>query len=174
MADFSQAFSKTLVHEGGYQNNPADHGNWYNQINYGTKYGITPQTFAKYFPDLISDPNCIRNLTVPQAQTCYRGGFWPELYDHINDQTFAEKLFDMGVLMGPGTAVKLAQISMHEDGALAVVTDGKFGPVTLAQVNAVGDLSKYRSVLLNHVMNIVNNDPSQAQFISGWITRINS
>lgn len=175
MADFKTSLQKTLVHEGGYQNYQHDTGNWYNNINYGTKFGITPRTLLKYHPELLSDVNCIRNLTVDVATEIYQKEFWSDLYNSINDQTVADKLFDIGVLMGVPEAVKLLQIALQEDGVISVVSDGKFGPVTLAQINAHDNLlPRYRTVLLNHAMNVVNNTPSDAEFINDWVRRINS
>lgn len=173
MADFKLALQKTLVHEGGYQNNPDDKGNWYNGINYGTKYGITPEDVAHYFPALIGDPNCVRNLTSDQAGVIFAAGYWKDLYSQINDQPVAEKLFDMGVLMGVKTAVRLLQITLQNE--IAIVPDGDFGPETLGDVNQADPadlLSRYRVTLINHCVNIMNNNPQESQFVRGWITRI--
>jgi lysozyme family protein len=173
MSDFQSALQKTLTHEGGYQNDPNDSGNWYNGINYGTKYGITAADMFHYFPALIAtDVNAVRNLTIEQAGTIYAAGYWKDLYSQIVDQSLAEKLFDMGVLMGVVTAVKLLQISMQKE--ISIVTDGDFGPETLADVNAEGNLADYKSVLLNHAVSIIQNNPKDSGFIRGWIDRINS
>jgi lysozyme family protein len=175
VADFNQALQKTLIHEAGYQNRPKDKGNWYNGINYGTRYGITAADVAHYFPTLISDLNCVRNLTTEQATIVYKGGYWKDLYSQINAQLVAEKLFDMGVLMGVGTAVKLLQITLKN--VIAIVPDGVFGPQTLADVNQQDGahlLANYRTTLIQHAINIVNNNPNDAEDIQGWITRINS
>jgi len=152
VADSKIAIQKTLTHEGGYQNIPEDTGNWLNGINYGTKWGITPHTLAAYFPDLLNDPNCIRKLSMDTAVSCYQQGYWKPLYSQINDQALAEKLFDMGVLFGVGTAVKLLQISLSE--GITVVSDGAFGPNTLAATNDHGNLAAYRVVLINHCMDV--------------------
>ena len=175
MADFKQALQKTLAHEGGYQNNPDDSGNWFNGVNYGTKYGITAADVVHYFPQLIADLNCVRNLTVDQAGVVYAAGYWKDLYSQINDQPIAEKLFDMGVLMGVKTAVKLLQITLQNQ--IAIVPDGVFGPETLSDVNQAipADLlSRYRNTLFDHCVNIMNNNPKEDQFIRGWTTRISS
>ena len=173
MADSNQAIQKTITTEGGYQNMPEDAGNWLNGINYGTKWGITPHTLAAYFPGLLTDVNCVRNLTMETAISCYQQGYWKQHYSEINDQTLAEKLFDMGVLFGVGIAVKLLQISMTDE--IGLVSDGSFGPNTLAAVNQYANLiASYRHTLLAHCVNIVTNNPNDAQFVQGWINRINS
>jgi hypothetical protein len=35
-------------------------------------------------------------------------------------------------------------------------------------------LANYRTTLIQHAINIVNNNPNDAEDIQGWITRINS
>lgn len=172
MADFTLAFQKTLKHEGGYQNDPLDHGNWYEGVNYGTKYGVTMADCVAYLQADPNDHSFVKNLTPDQAATCYKAGYWKDLYSQIASQPLAEKLFDMGVLFGVGTAVKLLQISMESE--INIVSDGVFGPQTLADANQYGDPSAYRTVLLNHCMDVVNRNPSDAEFLNGWITRINS
>jgi len=109
---------------------------------------------------------------VEQAGVIYKAGYWKDLYSQISDQLLAEKLFDSGVLFGVGTAVKLLQISMQNE--IGLVSDGAFGPNTLAAVNSNGDLAQYRTVLINHVMGIINASPSQAEFVKGWLARIQS
>ena len=194
MADFNQALSKTLGHEGGFQNNARDWANWlggkpvmeqYLQAKaiahyttsasllpklLGTKYGITAQDIAKLAA--LDITVAIEDLTVEYAAIFYRHEYWNTLYDGINDQLLGEKLFDIGVLMGVHTAVKLLQISLAP--GISAVGDGVFGPITLAQTNERGNLAGYRIVLINHCMNIINTNPNEAQFVSGWITRINS
>jgi lysozyme family protein len=172
MADSNISIQKTIKNEGGYQNIPEDTGNWLNGINYGTKWGITPHTLQAYFPALLSDPNCVRNLDMPTALSCYRQGYWKAHYSEINDQNLADKLFDMGVLFGVGTAVKMLQIALST--GIAVVPDGAFGPNTLAAVNERGNVDAYRVVLYNHAMDVVNRNPNDAAFLQGWTNRIQS
>ena len=158
MGDFKIAVQKTLVHEGGYVNNPLDHGG-------PTKYGITQADMPAV---------SIKDITPDDAAGYYQEHYWKPLYSQITSQGLAEKLFDMGVLFGVGTAVKMLQISMtHEIG---LVSDGQFGPNTLAAVNqsAVDLLPGYKTTLIQHVVNIVNTKPDQGVFIQGWVNRINS
>lgn len=158
MADFKIAVQKTLVHEGGYVNNPHDHGG-------PTKYGITQTDMPGV---------SIKDITPDDASTYYQEHYWKTLYSQIISQGLAEKLFDMGVLFGVGTAVKMLQISMSHE--ISLVSDGQFGPNTLAAVNqSTYDLVPgYKTTLIQHVVNIVNHNPGDGVFINGWITRINS
>ena len=156
MADYKIAVQKTLTHEGGYVNNPHDKGG-------PTKYGITQA-------DMPGED--IQSITPDQAIAYYAEHYWKDLYSQINDQSLAEKLFDMGVLFGVKTAVKLLQISMQS--VINVVSDGAFGPNTLAAVNEHGNLAVYRVVLINHCMDVVNRNPQDSEFLHGWLNRIQS
>lgn len=183
MADWKTAIAKTLVHEGGYQNRVNDWANWrggkammqaylashdpdlfVNLI--GTNYGITAQDM----PNL--DAAGMRALTPEQATAYYAEHYWKTLYSQIDNQLLAEKLFDMGVLFGVGVAVKMLQVSLSQ--GITAISDGVFGPNTLAATNERGDLNRYKAVLYNHCMNVVNNNPEEADDLSGWVTRIQS
>lgn len=156
MADFLTAVAKTIIHEGGYVNNPADRGG-------PTKFGITQSDMPGVD---------ISGLQVTQAEAYYQEHYWKPLYSQITKQEVADKLFDMGVLFGVKTATRMLQTSMESE--IHLVSDGDFGPETLSDVNLYASLPQYRTTLIQHVINIVHNDPSQNIFSAGWVNRINS
>lgn len=182
MADFNLAVQKTLVHEGGYQNNIHDWANWEggkatrdaylsskdpSLLVYlkGTKYGITAQDMPGVE---------IKDITEEQAIEYYSEHYWKPLYSQIDDQLIGEKLFDLGVLFGVGVAVKMLQITIAQD--MSIVSDGGFGPTTLADVNQEGPdlLPRYKTVFIQHCINVVNHNPEDGVFVNGWVNRINS
>ena len=155
MSDFKTAILLTLVHEGGYVNNPDDPGG-------ETNMGIS----KRQFPDLD-----IKNLTQDQAVEIYREGYWKELYSQIESQTIVNKLFDLGVLFGVGTAVGILQLT------LGITVDHTFGPDTLQAINDADEtslLASYKANLMTHVFNIATANPAERQFLKGWSNRINS
>ena len=152
--DINQAIQKTLIHEGGFVDNKNDSGG-------PTKYGITQADMPSV---------SIKDITPEQAVEYYKEHYVKPLYAQINEQALGEKIFDMGVLFGVKTAVKLLQISLSDE--IQVVSDGAFGPNTLAAVNEHGDINRYRTVLINHCMDVVNRNPQDSVFIRGWINRI--
>lgn len=111
MANFDIAVGQVLENEGGYVNNPNDPGG-------ETKYGIT----KRQYPDLD-----LKNLALDQAKEIYRRNYWH--FDNIQDQLIANKLLDMCVNMGVGTAIRLVQT------AVQVAADGKYGTQTEAAIN---------------------------------------
>jgi lysozyme family protein len=176
MADYKQAVQKTLIHEGGYVNNPFDAGgetyrgvsrkNWPNWSGWDI---IDSYKSHPSFPKILDSDTRLQSLIIE----FYREGYWKDLYSQLTDQSLAEKLFDMGVLFGVKTAVKMLQISMTNE--IGLVSDGIFGPNTLAAVNQSSDLLPgYRTTLIQHVINIINLKQDQSTFVNGWVTRINS
>lgn len=169
MSDFKTAILITIddAHEGGYQSMHGDSGNWTGgQIGVGelkgTKYGIS----ADEFPN-----EDIKNLTVDRAVELYREGYWKQHYSEITDQLIANKLFDLGVLFGVGSAVKVLQI------VLDLKPDGAFGPVTLEKLNSVEPitcLAAFKSGMVTHCIEVVKNKPEDRQFFKDWVRRINS
>lgn len=172
MADFNIAVGLTLINEGGYENNPNDSGNWTGgkvgegELK-GTKYGIS----ASEFP-----AQNIEELTVEQAQAIYKEKYWPVLYDSIKDQFMCNKIFDLGVLFGQGTAIKILQTVLQPQFS-NVKADEIFGPATLAAVNGADPhslLLAYKTAFVSRAIQTGAQNPNDRPFVSGWIRRINS
>ena len=155
MADSKIAITLTLVHEGGYVNDPNDSGG-------ETNMGIT----QKDMPG-----QDMKTLTVDQAVLYYQEHYWKQFYSQIVDQHLANKLFDMGVLFGVVTTIRILQT------VLSTTVDGVFGPGTLAALNAaepVSLLAAYKTALVSHALGVVNANPKDREFFAGWVRRINS
>lgn len=159
MADFSVAVQKTLVNEGGYVNNPLDRGG-------PTKYGVTQADMPGVD---------IEQITPDQAAEYFREHYWKDLYSQITSQPVADKLFDMGVLFGVGTAVRLLQSVLAS--AFPIDVDGIFGIETLGALEQADEeslLNVYKQHLVAYTLKIVANKPDQRVFVAGWGRRINS
>jgi lysozyme family protein len=154
MARFEDAIGATLIHEGGYVHDVNDPGG-------ETNFGISKRDH----PELN-----IKDLTVGQAKAIYHDEYWKPWMDEISSQLVANKVFDMGVNMGIGTAVKLLQR------ILGLTEDGIFGAHTLAAVNNAGDslLDPYKAVLVAHYEAIAAARPAESKFLQGWLNRANS
>ena len=172
MADFTIAVNLTLIREGGFENNPNDSGNWTGgkvgegELK-GTKYGIS----AAEFPTLD-----IVNLTEAEAQVIYKSKYWLVLYEAIKDQFVTNKLFDLGVLFGQGTAIKILQTVLQPQFS-NVKADEIFGPATLAAVNGADPhslLLAYKTAFVARAIQTGAQNPNDRPFVSGWIRRINS
>ena len=164
MANLFRALEYTLQWEGGYSNDPIDHGG-------ETNYGITQITLNRYIKSHPGTkvPDRVKKLSVKDAEEIYRNEYWK--FDGIRDQSIATKLFDMSVNMGVGTAVKMLQR------ILGVDVDGIFGTRTLDAVN--GDdpdilMLDLVQACINRYESIIKNDPTQERFRKGWMRRAKS
>lgn len=173
MADARTAFLITtdLNHEGGYQDDPEDSGNWTSgQIGVGALKGTNFGISAAEFPNLD-----IKNLTREDAINLYIEGYWKSLYSQIESQVVADKLADMGVLFGVGEAVKVLQRTLQP--YFSTTIDGDFGPETLSAVNRSEEnslLQAYKTALVAMTFQIGAAHPEKRKNIAGWGRRINS
>lgn len=125
--NYDQAFQRLIGHEGGFQADPNDRGNWTTgKIGQGelrgTKFGISAMSYPG---------EDIRNLTLDRAKAIYRRDFWgPAGCDAVPDAVKFD-LFDMAVNSGPVTAIKTLQR------AAGVTPDGLLGPITLQALNSI-------------------------------------
>jgi lysozyme family protein len=170
VADARTAILITLdtAHEGGFQRNPKDRANWTSGIVgvgtlVGTNFGITT----------LDLPGAdIEHLTIEQAIEYYTEHYWKPYYSQIVSQLIANKLFDLGVLFGVGTAVKHLQIVLD-----LPVIDGMFGPGTLGATNAFDAailLSTYKKEMKTRAISIAAANPNDAPDLSDWLRRIDS
>jgi lysozyme family protein len=118
--DFLLCFDRLIDHEGGFQKNPDDRGNWTSgKVGVGglkgTKFGISAMSYPRLD---------IENLTLDDAKGIYWQDFWlrmrcPEFHLAIGYQ-----LFDIAVNSGPGNSIRMLQR------AVEVADDGSVGPIT--------------------------------------------
>lgn len=174
-AAFEYAFARTIGHEGGYSNNPADRGG-------ATKYGVTAATWAAYRAEVRPlDRREVDQITLDDAKAVYAHGWWQPLgLDYIDDSRVSAEIFDTAVNCGARDAVEWAQRAVNVTcrGICAKVkVDGRMGPITRQAVNAVG--RKRPSVLLRvmnilqgaHYVALAEGDTTQEAFLGGWLER---
>jgi lysozyme family protein len=155
MADVTISIQKTLVHEGGYVDNPNDSGG-------ATNFGITQADMPG---------QDMKELTQAQAITYYFEHYVKQFYTKITNQLVLDKLFDMGVLFGVGTAVKILQRTV------GAIPDGSFGLDTLQDVNAFNPdtlLTNFKVALVSHAITVAASHPQDGVFLKGWENRINA
>ena len=162
MAEFTQAFEKMILNEGGYKltDTPGDRG--------GQTYaGIARNAWPKWAGwKAIDDGETPESALV---RAFYQSNFWFAIHgDKISDQAIAETVFDFAVNAGVKTAAMLAQT------VVGATPDGKIGPVTLAAVNAQTSekfVMAYALAKIARYAAIVRRDRSQQKFLLGWVNR---
>jgi lysozyme family protein len=165
---FLNIVARTLNAEGVLSDQISDHGGL-------TKYGITKPVLAEYrdTTENFITSNDIMTLTRDGAIDVYHKLFWlrPKL-DALPPE-LAEEVFDFAVNSGRARAIKALQ---HAVGALE---DGNLGPATVPMVQAACKKVGLRRFCNDYViargqflMRLVEGDPSQLKFLSGWYVRV--
>lgn len=160
---FDYAIGFILNHEGGYQCDPDDSGNWTSgkcgvgELK-GTNFGIA----ASSYPRLD-----IKRLTLESAKNLYRADYWNKAFDYL-DKRVGAKLLDIAVNCGTGTAAKLLQR------ACGVIDDGIIGATTMAAAKNMKpeDLLKTLTAKQKaYYAAVVLRDPRKGKFLMGWNKR---
>lgn len=172
MADFQKAFDILKGHEGGYQRNPNDRGNYNSKGELvGTNYGISAPVYEAWInrPPTRSE---MENLPFEDAIRIYFLWYWDPIQGNsIENQPVANIFMDGVVNHGRSRGTKLMQK------VLGVSQDGIVGPITLGAINSGNPANIYNQYKLeryNFYHDIVKRNPSQKVFLSGWIKRISS
>lgn len=175
--NIEQYLDDLIKREGGYVNNPADHGG-------ATKYGITEAVArANGFIGNMKD------LPLDVAKAIYKKQYWTSpRFDQVNtiSSLVAEELLDTGVNCGTGFAKPLLQRALNllnnqgKAGFPDLVVDGVYGSTTLGALKTyLAKRGKDGETVLVRVLNIMQGqryieicerNPSQEQFFYGWIS----
>jgi lysozyme family protein len=165
MARFEDAIPTILAHEGGIVDHPADPGGLTNR-------GITWATWQR-----VKGPDATRAgllaLTEDEATAIYRAEYWLPIYELLDSQNVATKVFDVAVNAGHRQAHRLLQESVSALG-YRVAKDGLLGPNTLAAANScdpaelVAEICEAQAAFYRGITNI---NPGMAAFLPGWLER---
>jgi hypothetical protein len=170
-----------FAHEGGYQNSKKDGGNWSSgkvgkgHMCGGTKYGIA----CAYNPGVD-----VRNLTKDGAARIYERNQCAELnFPALKGQKLPNLMLDMAVNMGTGTAIKLVEKTVNMLNGIEgdIPLRSELSPPFIEWINAYTADKTQRSlfysmlirVAIDRYTDIVQSNPKQAQWLLGWIIRVN-
>ncbi len=161
MTRYDRAFELVIGHEGGFQNDRADRGNWTSGVIgkgklRGTKFGITAMTY----------PNLdIRNLTREDVRPIYQRDFWAKCECDRWPDGIGYAVFDGAVNMGTGRAVRFLQQ------AAGAAPDGIIGPQTRRKVDAADPVKLLREMMALRMSHYVSLGTLYARFGRGWTRR---
>lgn len=170
-----------FAHEGGYQNAKGDGGNWSSgkagvgRMCGGTKYGIA----CAYHPGID-----IKTLTKEQAAGIYSKSQCTELrFPDLKGQRIPTKMLDLAVNMGTGSAVKIVikTINRLNDSDVDKIVKPVMSDDVVEWYNHYTEDPNRRSIFylalileaLDRYSDIVEANPKQAQWLLGWIIRLN-
>ena len=178
MDNFEKFLSVVFGNEGGYSNNPHDRGG-------ETNLGITQSTLDRAQLEFTGLPSSVKDLTRAQAEEIYRVFYWEESKADMLPYPLCTLHFDAAVNHGVGGAAKLLQRAINNYAAKAgldvrVEVDGAVGPKTLSALcqclDVAGNVPLICEIYCNerekYYRSIVENNPSQAKFLRGWMNRL--
>lgn len=178
MDNFEKSLSVVFGNEGGYSNNPHDRGG-------ETNLGITQSTLDRAQLEFTGLPSSVKDITRAQAEEIYRVFYWEESKADMLPYPLCTLHFDAAVNHGVGGAAKLLQRAINNYAAKAgldvrVEVDGAVGPKTLSALcmclDIKGNVRLICEIYCNerekYYRSIVENNPSQAKFLRGWMNRL--
>lgn len=159
--DYDTAFARVIGHEGKYQVNPKDRGNWTSGIVgvgqlKGTKFGIS----AMSYPELD-----IQNLTLSMAKLIYKRDFWSRVDGNALHTALSYQLFDAAINHGVGNAIRILQR------AADVADDGLMGPATHKAIKQVGTDDMLKLFCAKRIR-FFTKLSTFSEFGAGWMNRV--
>jgi lysozyme family protein len=163
-AAFETALPFVLRWEGGFVDHPNDPGG-------RTNKGVTQKVYDAWRRRQGLPQRDVKMIEHNEVLAIYEGGYWiPPRCDLLERQLDLVQ-FDTAVNMGIGRAVRFLQQ------AVGCGVDGDFGPATeraVASCDFGSTIVKYCDAREAFYRRIVENKPSQAVFLKGWMNRLNS
>lgn len=161
MSSFETTFNRTIGHEGKFQANPKDRGNWTSGKEgvgelKGTKWGLAAMTY----PHLD-----IANITLEQAKEIYFNDWWLKLKIDCWPNVMKYQMFDAAFNHGTGRANQFLQF------AARVKDDGVIGPKTITAVNMT-DPNDLVLRFLAKRLRYFTEVKTWAEFSRGWSLRV--
>lgn len=178
MADFKIALTELLSFEGGYSNNPADSGG-------ETAFGISRHYQPNWLGWPLVDEQKKLHSNLVSLNAALSGSqevmlavsqFYKQLYwnfDSIPSQAVANKMFEMEINFGTGSAVRILQQGLVRLGH-SLSIDGSLGPATLNLLQTTKEpdlLHSLRAYSALYRVHKILAHPDQIQFADGWIWR---
>ncbi len=186
MANFKDAYKKTMHHEGGYVDDPDDSGGeTYKGV--ARKKNPTWRGWALIdahkgqsdFPSCLDDDDDVLDAVME----LYKKKYWDCYRADELTQAVAEELFDTGVNMGTRRAAEFFQHSLNAlnrngqtYGDIAV--DGAVGSGTIRAYKSLPSkdnalLLKFLNVLQGaRYISIMDRNPTQEKYARGWFNRV--
>lgn len=161
MSMFDTVFERCIGHEGGFQNDQRDRGNWTGgEVGKGelkgTKFGLAAMTY----PELD-----ICNLTIDQAKAIYKRDWWDKFCMWRYPAAMQYQMFDAAINHGVGRANQMLQR------ALGVTADGKVGPITLDAANKA-DLNDLLLRFIAERLQYFTEVKTWKTYCTGWTRRM--
>jgi lysozyme family protein len=163
----SQAFGGSLPFilrwEGGFVDDPADHGG-------RTNRGVTQNVYHAWRADQGLPQQDVQQINDQEVAAIYFQRYWlPAKCDELRSKLDLAA-FDTAVNMGPNRAIKILQE------AVGSRADGAFGPATKAACDScdLGEAMINYCDVREGLYRTFAQRPGQDRFLKGWLNRLNA
>jgi lysozyme family protein len=169
--NFLRCLRFVLKWEGGLSNDPDDRGGLTNR-------GITQATYDRYRKAKGLPTQSVAKITDAEVWEIYWRFYWQPVKADEFPYPLALAIFDTGVNMGVGTAIKLLQRAINDlvPKERWIAVDGVIGEQTLKAAKTL-DAKRLALQLCarreERYYAIVRANPTQQKFLRGWLNRLN-
>ena len=167
MSNFQKAYEYTLSNEGGWSNHKDDRGG-------ATMMGVTLATYSRWLGRPATQEE-LRNISPTTVKSIYKEWYWDvNRLDEVKSFPISCAIYDIGVVSGPRTSVRIAQRTLKNLGDQFVIIDGCMGKATLRALNEADEkafVQDFKKLVDAHFRGIVDRNSSQAVFLRGWLNR---
>jgi len=159
---YDNALAFVLRWEGGFVNDPHDHGG-------RTMKGVTQKVYDAWRASKGQPAADVAKISNADVAAIYSQNYWRKARCHELQSHIDLVHFDTAVNMGPNRAIKMLQQ------ALGVAADGHYGPATkqacaaCAAPDTTGRYCDIREALYRRFAQA----PGQDRFLAGWLNRLN-
>ena len=159
---YDHALAFVLRWEGGFVNDPNDHGG-------RTMKGVTQRVYDAWRANHGNRAADVARISDAEVAAIYSENYWTKALCNVLQSHIDLVQFDTAVNMGPNRAVKMLQQ------AVGVGSDGSFGPATqqaCAACDPPDTVARYCSIR-EALYRRFAEAPGQDRFLAGWLNRLN-
>ena len=172
---FQMSLARTLKHEGGYANHPADRGG---ETWRGVSRVHHPDWPGWAVIDAQDNPDALMDHADLNAYVCslYKAQYWEKTAaGQAPTVETASRIFDFAVNAGPARSVRFVQIALSALGD-DLQADGIAGPLTRQALSEFKDgpllLTCLEAMQRRYYINRAYRAPDQRVFLKGWLNRL--
>lgn len=160
MDRFAACLPLILRYEGGYVNDPADHGG-------ATNHGVTQRVYDAWRVSVGREPQSVRVILSDEVAAIYERDYWRAVGADRMPEPLDLACFDAAVNSG----VKRSIVWLQR--ALRITDDGIAGPKTWGAIQEVPAVELARRCIAERELSLRRfaQAPGQAKFLRGWLAR---